>query len=94
MDAGPYEPATWLEVELGVDAGRGTFDLNVAGKNVLKEAKLAQPVESVDRLSFRTGEHRTEPTRQTLNEAPHQPLPGADDPAQEAVFYVDDVRVE
>jgi hypothetical protein len=45
----------------------------------------------VERLSFRTGAYRTEPTRRMNPEPGPEDLPGADDPAPAAVFHLDDV---
>ena len=70
----------------------GDFSMSVDGKNVLSKASLAEAVLSVERVSFRTGPYRDQPTRQTDNERPHDPLEGADDPVPAAVFYVNEVR--
>lgn len=48
-------------------------------------------MKSVERISFRTGEFRNLPARQTVNEKPRSPLAGADEAVEEAVFGVDDV---
>lgn len=50
-------------------------------------------MKSVERISFRTGEFRDLPNRQTVNELPHPPVAGADEMAREAVFSVDDVKL-
>jgi hypothetical protein len=94
VDLGSYAAGTWQALEIVVDAGRGAYSVAVDGKQVLELAELAEKVGTVERLSFRTGEYRTEPTRETNNEAPHEPLPGADEAVEEAAFYVDDVKVK
>lgn len=92
--AAPYMRDTWHAIEITVDAVPfGHYALAIDGRTVLREAALAEAVRSVERLSFRTGPYRDEPTRHTDNEKKAPPLPGADDPVPAAVFYVDDVRV-
>ncbi|MCF6284387.1 MAG: exo-alpha-sialidase [Candidatus Hydrogenedentes bacterium] len=87
-----YRPGTTYAFELVIDAQPfGGYSLKVDGKTITEKAQLAEAVLSVERISFRTGAFRDTPTRQTVNETPHPPLPGADEPVKEAVFDVDDV---
>lgn len=87
---GDYAPDTWHDVHIqfrgGKDGGGCTISIN--GNAILKEAPLADNADTVERICFRTGPFRDVPTRQTDNEAPHPPLPGADDPVTPAVFYI------
>jgi len=94
QDLGPYPAGEWFKVNLTVDAVTGIYDLAVDGKKLVAGANLAKAVQTVERLSLRTGEYRTLPTRKTPNQKPCAPLPGADEPVQEAVFLVDDVVIE
>lgn len=87
-----YEAGKWLDIAIDVEANPyGHFSVKVNGKTVLKEAKLAEAVTAVERISFRTGPYRDLPTRTTPNETPEPPLPGADEIVAKAVFYIDDV---
>ncbi|MBL7649916.1 MAG: hypothetical protein JNK74_27390 [Candidatus Hydrogenedentes bacterium] len=87
-----YTPGRWYNIELEIDATPyGSFTLKVDGNVVAENAPLAEAVKSVERISFRTGEFRNLPARQTVNEKPRSPLVGADDAVEEAVFGVDDV---
>ena len=52
--------------------------------------QIHMAVKSVERVSFRTGPYRDIPNRKTPNEDVVPPLPGADDPVDEAVFLLDD----
>lgn len=89
-----YSPGEWVEVALSIDATPyGGFDLSIDGEKVLEDADLAVAVKSVERLVFRTGPYRDLPNRRTDNEAPHPPLPGADEPEPTAAFHVDKVRI-
>jgi hypothetical protein len=88
-----YEADRWYELAFTVDAAPfGSYDLAIDGKPVLSGAQLAEAVKSVERLSLRTGPHRDQPTRQTINETPHPPLDGADDPVPAAGYNIQSVR--
>jgi hypothetical protein len=69
----------------------GSFTLKVDGNVVAEKAPISEAVKSVPRISFRTGEFRNLPARQTVNEKPRSPLPGADEAVEEAAFGVDEV---
>ena len=87
-----YTQGRYYEFELEIDATPyGSYKLSVGGTVYAENAQLAEAVKSVERLSFRTGEFRSLPARQTVNEEVHPPLPGADEMAAEALFTVDDV---
>jgi hypothetical protein len=58
---------------------------------VVTKAQLAEAVLSVERLSFRTGDFCTKPTRRTESEVPEPDLKDADLPILTAVFHIDDV---
>jgi len=89
-----YAAGRYYQFTLTIDATPyGSYSLAVDGKTITANAQLAEAVKSVERISFRTGEFRNLPTRQTINETPHSPLPGADDPADEASFAVDDISL-
>jgi hypothetical protein len=88
-----FVPGKWYKFRLKIAANlTGEYSLQIDDRIVLKDASLAEAVQSVERVSFRTGAYRDLPNRQTPNETPHPPLPGADDPAEEAVFWIDDFK--
>lgn len=90
-----YNPDAWYDLELTIDAQPfGSFSLSVNGIEQLKTADLAEAVLSVERVSFRTGPYRNEPTRETPNQEAAPPLTGADIPVALAEFYLDDFRVK
>lgn len=90
-----YIPDAWYDLELTIDAQPfGSFSLSVNGIEQLKTADLAEAVLSVERVSFRTGPYRNEPTRETPNQEAAPPLTGADIPVALAEFYLDDFRVK
>ena len=87
-----YQLDRWHTVLLKIEARPfGTFDLQMNGKAILKNEPLAEAVQSIERISFRTGPYRTMPTRKTVNETPHEPLEDGDEPVPAAVFYIDEV---
>lgn len=91
----PYRPGAWHQVEIAVEAAPfGHYSVRIDGRPALEGAPLAEAALSVERLCLRTGPYRDEPTRQTDNEAPHDPLPGGDERAPAAVFHVRQVRAE
>jgi hypothetical protein len=87
----PYKPNTWVKVELTVDTKQDSYSVAIDGVPVLKKAALAESVLSVERLSFRTGEYRTGPSRSTDPEQIHVDLAGADEPERAVTYYIDDV---
>ncbi len=91
VDLAPYEPDVWYTIGVAVDVPTGKFHLSIDGATVLSGADFTETVRSVERLSFRTGAYRNEPTRRMNPEPGPEDLPGADDPVPAAVFHVDDV---
>jgi hypothetical protein len=92
-DAGPYRAGSWYRVEIVADAAEQKYDLSLNGKPVVHQAAFAEPASSVERLSFRTGEYRTQPTRET-DRYSGSDLPDPDDAVTPATYYLDDVVIE
>jgi hypothetical protein len=91
----PYKLDEWYTLKIEVDAQLfGSYNLSINGETKLKDAKLAVAVESVERISFRTGAYRDIPNRKTPNEIPMPPLDGADDAVELVEFYVDDLVIK
>lgn len=90
-----YTPGQWYDITVTTHANlNGHFDLAINGKNVVKNALLAEAVKSIERLSFRTGPYRDLPNRKTPNEEPAPPLPGADEAVNPASFLLDSVHIQ
>jgi len=88
-----YRPNTWYSIRLTIDARAGRFSVSMDGKPVLRDAPMAEFVRSVERLSFRTGAYRTEPTRRMNPEQRSwKDLNVADEPVRTAAYYIDDVE--
>jgi hypothetical protein len=89
IDCGPYAAERWLAFELDVNPGKSVdrFDLSVDGRSVLpRPGVFTDPAASLARLSFRTGAYRHRGSG-------GEDLPGADQRAPLAVFWVDDVSI-
>ncbi|MDB4583811.1 hypothetical protein N9164_11710, partial [Draconibacterium sp.] len=90
-----YKSDSWYDLKIEIDAQPyGSFNVAVNGEQLLTNAKLAEAVKSVERISFRTGPYRDLPNRKTPNEDPVPPLPGADEAVKLIQFYVDDLAVK
>ena len=89
-----YEPGEWYDINLIADVAKGAFDVSLAGKPVASAASFAEFVKSVERISFRTGPQREEPTLKTTTaDLPDRTDPNPDVPQPGAVFHVDDVTI-
>jgi hypothetical protein len=55
---------------------------------------FAEAAPHLERISFRTGRHRTSPARDDDRYGVESDLPRPDDPETLAVFHVDDLIVE
>ena len=89
FDAGAYAANQWqtLELEIPVKATDDRCTLLVDGQpRLARPMFFTDPIETVERLSFRTGEFRDRGFG-------GRDLPGADTKAPEAVFHVDDVVI-
>lgn len=90
MDAGTYTPGTWHQfvLEIPVDPNADRCAITIDGASPLpRPAFFTDPVETVERLSFRTGVYRERGYG-------GRDLPGADTRAPIAEFLIDDVNIE
>jgi hypothetical protein len=87
-----YEPNHWYDIALRFDQARGVFDVTVDGQRLLAGAEFLDPVDSLERISFRTGEFRSSPTTRDPK-SPGEDFPNADKSLPEAIFFIDDVSV-
>jgi hypothetical protein len=89
-----YRPGTWYDLGLKIDVANGRFDVSLDDKEVASAAAFAEYVKSVDRISFRTGAHRDEPTLKTSTDrTPDRVSPNPDLPEPLAIYHVDDVTI-
>lgn len=89
-----YEAGKWYDVALKVDVANGRFDVSLDGKPVVADAPFAEYVKNVERISFRTGPYRGEPTLKTSTDrSPDLVTPNPDVAEPLVVFHVDKVRI-
>lgn len=89
---GTYQMGEWNKVALHIDTDSlGTFHLSLNGHDVATN-QLREAVKSVNRISFRTGEYRNLPNRQTPNQQACPPLKNCDEKVQQEVYYIDNVK--
>jgi hypothetical protein len=87
-----YAANRWYDIDLRFDQTKGVFDLSLDGQRLLVGAEFLDQVDSLERISFRTGEFRISPTTRDPK-SPGEDLANTDAPGREAVFYVDDLSV-
>ncbi len=89
-----YEEGQWHDLAISLNVLDSKFSVAVNGTPAATNVVFAEAVHSVERLSLRTGPYRNQPTRQLDRYAPTlKDLSGADDPVQEAIYYIDNVSV-
>lgn len=86
-----YKRDRWYDVRIESNTKRDSYSVWIDGKPAMLNARFAESVLSVERISFRTGPYRPNPSRQTDPEKILDDLPHPDDPGREAFFYIDDV---
>ena len=57
--AGSYTAGKWLTFKIDFDATSRKYTVSVDGRPVLQNAPFAEPAQSLQRISFRTGPYRT-----------------------------------
>jgi hypothetical protein len=88
VELSDYKGGAWLSFDVKVDAAKGEYSVSVNNKEVLKKARFAEKVGSVERLSFRTGKYRKHgrKTRQLGQEVDDRPV-------GEVEYYVNNVSI-
>ncbi len=94
IPGGIYNSNSWYQVNIVVNVLDENFDLFLNDKIIVRNATFSEPVASVERLSFRTGEYRTEPTRETDRYGFLGDLPDSDEPSSIAIYYIDEVSIK
>ena len=89
VELSDYKAGVWLSFELKVDAAKGKYSVSVNNKEVLKKADFAEKVDSVERISFRTGAYRMHgrKTRQLEKEVNGKPV-------GEVEYYINNVSID
>ncbi len=90
---GSYNSNFWHQIKININVPEEKYDLILDDKIIIQQAIFAESVSSVERLSFRTGEYRTYPTRETDRYAGAD-LPDPDDPSSISIYYIDNVIIK
>lgn len=92
--AAPYRANQRHRMEIDVDTTAGRYSLRMDGRAVVNSEPLAEVVRTVERVSFRTGRYRNEPSRRLDRYDPKlRDLEGADTPVAETIVSIDNVSV-
>jgi hypothetical protein len=93
IDAGAYKSNTWYTIDIAVNAATGKYDVSLNGRQIARQVDFAEPAATVERISFRTGEYRTDPNR-TTDRYSGSDVVNPDDQIPAAIYNIDDVLVK
>lgn len=94
----PISPGLWHEVKIRFNCKKQSYDLALNGKWLRNDVEFANPVETIERIVFRTGSWRGHVPRLYLEGNPGNPgldeedLPGSDVKVPLSVFRIDDLK--
>jgi len=89
VDVTPYEADLWERFRIRADCATGKYTLAVNGREVLKDARFAEPSSMVYALSFRTGS-KTNKYRSVVS---RHDLPNTEEPCPQVIYRIDNVGV-
>jgi hypothetical protein len=87
-----YVGNVWYEIVIRFDVDKELFEIDVDHMPVIRDAEMLDPSGMFERISFRTGEFRENPTLRTPK-TPGEDLPTGDEPEAEVAYYIDDFKV-
>jgi len=87
-----YQADMWYDISLRLDARRHRYDLAITGMSPLHDLAFDAPVSTVERVVFRTGPERRQPTPESDHHL-EPDRPGADDPLDPAIYYIASLAV-
>jgi hypothetical protein len=88
VELSDYKAGAWLAFSVDIDAAKGECSVSVNNRELLKKAAFAEKVDSVERLSFRTGAYRKHgvKTRQLEGKVDGKPV-------GEVEYYINNVSI-
>ncbi len=93
VDILAYNAGQWYDITVELDVVRHTYRLLVDGEErALVRGLCVTPIRSVERILFRTGPRRREPSLYT-ERTDAGDVPDPDEPVAEAVFYINQLAV-
>jgi hypothetical protein len=90
VDITPYKADVWQTFKIRADCATGKYTLAVNGREVLKDAKFAEPSSMVYAVSFRTGSKMWKYRSVVLR----RDLPNTEEPLAKISYRIDDVMTE
>jgi hypothetical protein len=94
LEVGRYGEGQWHEIVVEINTLIGKYNLHLDGREVAVQMDFAESVDSVERLSLRTGGFRSEPTHATSRYGVMEDLEKADEPVVRATYFIDDVVID
>jgi hypothetical protein len=90
-----YPANEWINVEVIIDARNQTYSIKVDRREVLTKAPFLEPTDTVERMTFRTGEFRLRDFNRRRHTEPFLTtrIPNADLPEPPRQFDIDNVRL-
>ncbi len=94
----PIRPGQWYDIKIRFDCKKQAYDLSLDGEWLRKNVVFAYPVETLERIVFRTGSWRGYVPRLYLDGNPGNPgldeedLPGLEVKVPLSVFRIDDLK--
>ena len=85
-----YAPNEVYTIKISFDAPNNNYTVSVNGKN-LDKGRFFQPVKSIGRISFRTGERRYFPNADSPYDLEGD-VPHAGDPVKQAIYHITNVK--
>jgi hypothetical protein len=89
-----YQADKWHDLEIQADTAKGLFSITLDKRSVLSDARFAEYVKSIERISIRTGAYRSEPNRKVKTDnQPDLTNPNPDVSTTLAEYHIDDVII-
>jgi len=89
VDVASYKADIWNDFRIHADCATGRYCLTVNGRQILKEARFAEPSSMVYALSLRTGNKVLRSRSVVL----HEDLTNTEEPLDKIEYFIDDVKI-
>jgi hypothetical protein len=90
VDTTPYKADVWQKFSIHADCTTGKYGVSLNGREIIKDARFAEPSSMVYALSFRTG-NKDITTRGIVK---YQDLSNTEEPLEKIAYRIDDVTTE
>jgi len=90
VDITPYKADVWQRFNIHADCATGKYTVSLDGRDIIKDARFAEPSSMVYALSFRTG-YKDISTRGIVK---FKDLPNTEEPSEKISYFIDDVTTE